>query len=692
MYWPDTQTGVDVEPARKPVASAVRKFFTEGGAGQPPTVPGGDWFNQVTNELLNVLAAAGIDPSKADDDQLLQAINGISKALSAREALRRTYAEAGYTLVPGSFELGGTVTTATDVLLDEATGIAYSGYEPFPQDIAAGTSPVSSGFVARNTTSLRSDLAEPAGAAIVGFQQEGTGSAERTAQDKLRERVSVADKGAVGDGVTDSTLAFQKAAELSPGGIYADAGHYIVTADIDAPIFANGKVYITGGGKVSVIEMNRATDDINRLSITGRRANQIFQLSAPILPVGISGVSQGLMIDEDAGVYYMTWDDGSNNVIFRKFDAAGVTLTEYTIPNLGHGDSLSKATWNGETVYLMGGSGPGAGKIHVIKNDALLASLPFTIVDRAGGCAIAVDQFTGDKVAIFYRNSAGDLRIAHSIPLADIMNGVAASKPRDTFTFNLPANDGAGLAVSMQSLAYYNGDLVVWAGSDSRSGMKLLIRYDRFGTLLEQIDVQVDRLYADVEGNITEPEGLSVCYNQISGTSDIHLVKCFGGHSSTSTIIRVYELAGGESDNAVFVEGAPERAGAGAFPLRIVDVPIILEKTAGGWAANVGSTVSGGGKWAASNVRVDLGGNFGIYFDLYKPYVSLVGYQLTQSAGLTVKRLFASWTVVKGGSATAKDHKISIFDVNANAFVSGNDPLIAGGASICLTLRLGFHK
>lgn len=80
MYWPDTQTGVDVEPARKPVVSAVRKFFTEGAVGQPPTVPGGDWFNQITNELLNVLAAAGIEPSKVDDDQLLQAIQALSSA------------------------------------------------------------------------------------------------------------------------------------------------------------------------------------------------------------------------------------------------------------------------------------------------------------------------------------------------------------------------------------------------------------------------------------------------------------------------------------------------------------------------------------------------------------------------------------------------------------------------------------
>lgn len=78
MFWPDRGSGVDIEPARQPVASPVRKYFTEGGVGQPPTVPGGDWFNQITNELLNVLAAAGIDASKTEDDQLLRAIRILS--------------------------------------------------------------------------------------------------------------------------------------------------------------------------------------------------------------------------------------------------------------------------------------------------------------------------------------------------------------------------------------------------------------------------------------------------------------------------------------------------------------------------------------------------------------------------------------------------------------------------------------
>jgi hypothetical protein len=78
MFWPDTGTGVDSQPVRKPVQSAVRRYFTEGGVGVPPTVPGGDWFNQITNELLYVLATAGIEPDKASDTQLHEAINKIA--------------------------------------------------------------------------------------------------------------------------------------------------------------------------------------------------------------------------------------------------------------------------------------------------------------------------------------------------------------------------------------------------------------------------------------------------------------------------------------------------------------------------------------------------------------------------------------------------------------------------------------
>ena len=68
------------------------------------------------------------------------------------EALRRSYAEAGYNLVDGSFEAGGTLANANDVMLHEATGKGFTG--PVGP-VAAGTNPASGGFVDRSSALLR---------------------------------------------------------------------------------------------------------------------------------------------------------------------------------------------------------------------------------------------------------------------------------------------------------------------------------------------------------------------------------------------------------------------------------------------------------------------------------------------------------------------------------------------------------
>lgn len=64
--------------------------------------------------------------------------------VQVREALRRSYAKSGSNLVDGSFEAGGTLANANDVLLQESTGKAFSGPAGV---VAAGTDPTSGGFV-----------------------------------------------------------------------------------------------------------------------------------------------------------------------------------------------------------------------------------------------------------------------------------------------------------------------------------------------------------------------------------------------------------------------------------------------------------------------------------------------------------------------------------------------------------------
>lgn len=85
-----------------------------------------------------------------------------------REVQRRSYADAGYNLVAGSFEAGGTLVNSNDVLLQESTGKAFSGPSG---TVAPGTDPTAlgSGFTLRSNESLRQHLGMAAGGGVVSL-------------------------------------------------------------------------------------------------------------------------------------------------------------------------------------------------------------------------------------------------------------------------------------------------------------------------------------------------------------------------------------------------------------------------------------------------------------------------------------------------------------------------------------------
>lgn len=68
-----------------------------------------------------------------------------STKVLTREALRRSYAEAGRILVTGSFEVGGTLNSDAEALLYEADGVAYAWNGGYPKYIPEGSTPITSG-------------------------------------------------------------------------------------------------------------------------------------------------------------------------------------------------------------------------------------------------------------------------------------------------------------------------------------------------------------------------------------------------------------------------------------------------------------------------------------------------------------------------------------------------------------------
>lgn len=65
--------------------------------------------------------------------------------INVREALQRSLAEAGYTLVAGSFETGGSVSLVSDALLYEKEGIAYSWCGGLTKTVPPDSTPSSTG-------------------------------------------------------------------------------------------------------------------------------------------------------------------------------------------------------------------------------------------------------------------------------------------------------------------------------------------------------------------------------------------------------------------------------------------------------------------------------------------------------------------------------------------------------------------
>jgi hypothetical protein len=82
------------------------------------------------------------------------------------------------------------------------------------------------------------------------------GSVSRTAQAKMAEIPSVKDFGALGDGVTDDTAAFNAAwAATAPQAVFVPAASYAITGAVTGKFFSFGVVTVVGGTVTAITNL-----------------------------------------------------------------------------------------------------------------------------------------------------------------------------------------------------------------------------------------------------------------------------------------------------------------------------------------------------------------------------------------------------------------------------------------------------
>jgi len=234
----------------------------------------------------------------------------------------------------------------------------------------------------------------------LGFLPAGTGAVTATIQTKLRESVSVADFGAVGDGIADDTAAINLAiAALNAGQIktlYLPPGTYRLTSALTT-ITKDGVSIYGAGPRLSLLSQRSnvntltfsnatpATSRINDISLsnfgidyglltapTAGRALSLIRIARTYISnVDIRSVYQGLHIEGGADTHIInvtitgafSWTSVASNSYLLKFTQHTSSLeipSEWFIQNFnikGVGTYGGTDTYLGNAIIIEGGDG-----------------------------------------------------------------------------------------------------------------------------------------------------------------------------------------------------------------------------------------------------------------------------------------------------------------------------------------------
>lgn len=230
-------------------------------------------------------------------------------------------------------------------------------------------------------------LSMAADASIVDFQQAGAGAVVRTAQDKLREWVSIKDFGAVGDGVTDDTAAIQAAINSLPSGgtVLFPHGTYIATS-FGASV--NGIRMIGDGVNATTVKLKNSTNTAF-VFFSGVNGGEFAHMT-----IDGNVANNASMIDKGALVIANSKNVFAHDFHIKDYDCKGVTITS--------------------------GTGGTVEQIHVSSFSVTNCNEQAVIVDATGGTArrVTISNFTvydNNHAGVAVNDGATDVAISNAV-------------------------------------------------------------------------------------------------------------------------------------------------------------------------------------------------------------------------------------------------------------------------------------
>lgn len=337
------------------------------------------------------------------------------------------------------------------------------------------------------------------------FTAIGTGAETRTSADKFSDFISIKDFGAVGDGLTDDTLAFQQALAAHDS-VFVPPGTYLTSSAITLAerktlIGAGQKSVIKGNGSsFNVIEITADYARLANLRIEGGNAGvKLYGKDRPCVQNALTDLT---LWQNQTGILLDGHNDTNKPCYWNNFDRILV----------------AQPVVNGVHLTLSGsGDTPNANKFHIVRVYSLGANISgagFYIEDGSfNNSLIDCEANVKNNAQACFRIGAGSNKTLLINPYAESSNLVPNIKlesgSQETSIYNLlSASDGAAIwDLSGGEYSAYN------AGYPYKNTLQRSIVTD-LTTTLNRYDTE----YIDTSGSVS-----------LDTSHSVHLVSSYSG-------------------------------------------------------------------------------------------------------------------------------------------------------------------